>query len=84
MSRGLTGKGFSTTMRKAYLDIWNTFSLEEKQKCKEYYENNILNKTNYPHLVDTTNTRISKLTINQIESIIRFTYDLVYKRIKID
>lgn len=55
---------------------WESLSLEDKQKHKKHYEEvYIANKTYsnpYPSLSYTNDTRISKLTEAQINSIWRF------------
>lgn len=51
---------------------WESLELTDKQKFKKNYENVCSSENTFPHLVDTTNTRISKLTGNQIHCIWRF------------
>lgn len=55
---------------------WDTLSTEEKLHYRNEYEklraeNKIL-RFPYPHMVDTTNSKISQLTGNQITCIGRF------------
>ena len=62
--------------RKAFMPWWNALSLDEKQSFKKKYEGicekNFKSKSPYPHMIDTTITRISKLSENQIYCIYRF------------
>ncbi len=55
---------------------WESLSLEEKQSFKKKYERVLVQNESarypYPHMVHTSDTRISKLTQNQINCIWRF------------
>jgi hypothetical protein len=62
--------------KKPIVDWWNSLTLEEKQALKLKYEKvceiNPSRRLPFPHLVNTVDTRISKLTQNQIQCISRF------------
>lgn len=57
-------------------DWWATLPLGDQQKWKKHYEDvragNPLRVIPFPDMVDTTSTRISKLTGHQIHCIWRF------------
>jgi hypothetical protein len=61
--------GFS----KLALNWWNNLSLSEQRFFKEKYEKVFDGETKFPSLKNTKNTRISKLTGNQIDCIFRFS-----------
>lgn len=64
---------FKKYQDKIILNWWNSIGIELKQKYKSHYENvRKIEFGRYPNMIFTENTRISKLTLNQIKSIWRF------------
>ena len=58
--------------KRTSINWWNDLSLSEKTTFKNKYEVIRESDNNFPNMVNTKETRISKLTGNQIRCIWRF------------
>ena len=61
-----------TVGKQSCITWWESLTLTDKQKYKDNYEKVLNSKNNFPNMKDTTSTRISQLTQNQIHCIWRF------------